>query len=155
MRYEKDPTHLILADVAKQSVDDTGQFDKRQVIEKAGFGAYADQIIDDLKWERIRESTELEHGEMISIATANSARYRPETHPEKFLPGRGRPTTGYATAMVHPEVTKEYIKRQYNMAVGMVQRMERKALSFQKQGLAINYKPAGMPVLNLPAAAAE
>lgn len=155
MRYEKDPTHLILTDVAKQSVDDTGQFDKRQVIEKAGFGAYTDQIIDDLKWEKIRESTEVEHGEMISIATATSARHQPDLHPEKFLPGRGRPTTGYATAMVYPEVTKEYLKRQYNMAVGMMQRMERKALSFQKQGLNINYRPAGLPRLDLPPAAAE
>lgn len=155
MRVDRDPTHLMLADAAKQQVADSGEFDKRQTIEDAGFGPYADQIHPLIKWNKIRENVEAETGEMVPIATANSARWDPELHPEKFLPTAGRPTTGYAVATTHPEVSKTYLMRQYRAAVGMFERMERKALSFQKQGLAISYKPSVLPTLELPATAAE
>ena len=155
MRIKDDPTHLMITDAAKEQVADSGEFDKIQAIDKAGFGKYADKIEPLINWREVRENIEAEAGEMVPIATANSARWDPDIHPEQFLPTAGRPTTGYATATKRPEVSKLYLMRQYRTAVGMFERMERKALSFQKQGLPISYKPSALPVLELPAAAAE
>ena len=151
----RDLTHHILADQAKESVANTGKFDHHEVIHDAGLGKFEDRIEAGVKWPWIHDEVAAEAGELVPTATPQSARYQPDIHPEQFLSGRGRPISGAALPTVYPEVSKVYIMREYKTAMTRMANMERRALSFQKQGLGITYRPAGKPLLELPAAAAE
>lgn len=157
MRKERDPTYIMLTEEAKKEVAEKGEFTKHDTIVGAGFGPFEDKIGDLIQWPVVRENVEEETGSrMVPIAdagvTENGTPWDPNVHPEKYLPGGRRKTSGYALASTKPKVAEAYLHRRLVVVSGMCKGLDALAISFQQQGLPITYKPAEVPLLGLVAA---
>lgn len=151
MKLSHCPTHAQVLDAAREEMTESQRFMKASVLQKTKLSAYGHLI----NWPFVRQRVEEELGdEMLTPVPDTNGKWDPSIHPEKFLVGGKRKTAGYARASaLAPEVAGKYVQRRYNSAVGVVGGLDRLVSSYQKQGLAIDYKPAGLPPLRLSHAA--
>jgi hypothetical protein len=150
MKTELNPFYLVVAEAAKEEVDEHGKFLKDDVIDRAGFGAYQQKVASVIQWPVVREMVEKTTGRLVPVVDGDS-QWDPDVHPEKFLPGRHRKTAGYALpSSLSPVVAGEYLRRQMASAQGWHKRVTAIAMTYQHQGIAIGFTPGTLPVLELP-----
>jgi hypothetical protein len=140
----------LVAAAALEEIGETDRFTKDSAIERAGLTRHFGKIAAFFSWHSVRQLVEEQLGSKLMPFASDDHDWDPEIHPEKFLPGRGRKTIGYALAKTMPVVAEEYLKRRYAVMVGTHRNVESLVLSFERQGIALTYKPASPPVLQLP-----
>jgi hypothetical protein len=133
MKVGEDPTHLLVADKAKEQLATDKVFYKKTVLADTPFEPYARHI----HWDVIRHMAENDLGEqLVPVPEING--WDPSTHPEKFLPSSKRKTAGYARASaLDPAVAKLHAERRIHWVAGAIGSANRLLLSYQNQGLAL------------------
>lgn len=149
--------HSEVIERAKEKVSTDNEFFKADVT--AGLNPPA--MASAIHWPLVSDAVGNAIGQQLTSVVeepvdGNGKPYDPELYPEKYLPGRNRPTIGYRTmAASPPRVVIAAVDRRLKTAVSHLKGAERMAIAAEKVGLPISYNRQPFPTLQIGAAPAE